>query len=865
MQSFTSIMGTIAVFLLCHLAHAQTSKPVYTFDPGATCTGTNAVAVDLPGGAGKGIQLPPNVPQWGWCSFDLKRTFPAGRYRLDYTLWALGDSPAAVGIYVEQADGKLLECCIAPSIAAGQSAEGTGYFYATGPFSRLAMKKHDASKAPSQVVSKLVLKDMGLHEYLRLEGYWMVCQYPAPWGLRSPIIQDKLSRARTIISKNFDEANKDLPEVETWLDRRSVAADLCGRADDLLRAVRLTKTPGLRSQSDSIVAAAAKLKLITAENRQKDMDQLSGELTKKLDALEAALNKALGGIVRPELGTDIFTWVKDWQFVGSAGAKEYSEPVPWRMVYDDKAVIRLMNVGEKVDLESSWTTSIYRGEKMDIIYSVLSPMTIIKAKTNRLTVGTSNLSFDGNPAVNSKQQVDLVSDTTRYVFLLDTPAAVKWSNNDLTFEFEKPGATIGLFRLPKNTSVDSKILDFYRNLLANPPVQCTQIQRGQNVEQIFEGLSGSATIAPVPHLMQVSLRPTSKLKVRFDRPIRTLAGGFTFIPDTDRFSYILPNRRRTHTCGINVHDYSTTPTLYKELKEYGCKTIRLDCVVGVQWDAEHPEKLKEIMQAHLKRAREAGGLKVGISLYTWTPSGLSGEKGFSDLALLAEFIKRWTMIIEWCKPFNDVVGWYDLMNEPEIYYEKGSVKPYAAFMRKAIKALRPHAGTTPFLVEVVNGANTVGLEYWEDLGDNNIIIGYHDYWPHMFTHQRVVERGDRTMPAVFYPSFMPMIEWEPPSWNNQSPNWQYWDRWKCDQISLPVMRLMIEKDLTMDNGEYGIAGRAGETSIRSGRLWLRDSVERCYRLGINHSVYGVAGGFTWFIPEFRSELQRLWKKYANDK
>ncbi|NLX06158.1 MAG: glycoside hydrolase family 5 protein [Phycisphaerae bacterium] len=854
------------IILFCGLAVGQTSQPTYTFDPVATCMSGDAPVVEIPGQEGvKGVQLPAEMGQFGNYDFDLKRTFPVGRYQLHCTLWSLEDRPARVAIYAGTADGSHLQITWPRDCPAGSSIDVSAYFYATSEFCRLVVKKMEDVSAPSQVVTKLVLTDTGQREYPRLEGYWMVMQYPAPWGLRSPVIEAKLDEARQIYTTDFGQAIKDLPEVEAWMDRRSVAADLCARADDLLRAVRLTKASGLNETTGAVGEGVEKLKLAVAQNRQTDMEQLSDDLAKMLDGLEAAVNEAVGGIVRPELGTDIFTWVKDWRLVGSGGAKEYSEPTPWRMAYDDQAVIRLMAVGGKVDLESSWTTSIYRGETMDVIYSVLTPMTVIKMKTNRLTVSTSGLAFDGDPAseLKTRQRADLISATTRYVFLFDAQAVVRWSNGELVLEFEKP-ATVGLVRFGRDKSVDGETLDFYRALLANPPVQCVQIQRGRNVEQIFEGLSGPPSIAPVPHLVRLSQQPQSKLKVRFDAPVRTAAGGFAFVPDADRFSYELPDRRYAHTCGINVHDVLMDDNLYKELKSLGCRTIRLACGADMPWEADNPDRMKEMVQGHLRRAREAGGLTVGIDMHgLWQPNDLSNEKGFKDPALLAEFIRRWSMIISWCKPFDDVIGWYDLMNEPHIFYERESVEPFVPFMRKAIAALRPLAGETPFLVECVNMANSVGLEFWRDLGDENIIVGYHDYWPHMFTHQRCVEPGDPSMPAVFYPSFMPAIAWETPSWRSASPDWQYWDRWKCDQLSLPVMRLMIGKDLTFDCGEYGVVGYAGQTSPRSGVLWLGHTLERFARLGINHNAWGVSGGFTWNTPESRAELLRLWKRYAD--
>jgi len=226
---------------------------------------------------------------------------------------------------------------------------------------------------------------------------------------------------------------------------------------------------------------------------------------------------------------------------------------------------------------------------------------------------------------------------------------------------------------------------------------------------------------------------------------------------------------------------------------------------------------------------------------------------------LKEFVSRWKLILQWCEPYRDVIGWYDLMNEPSIFHEHGPVGGYAVFMRKAVKALRPFAGDTPFLIEGVNMANPVGFDYWENVGDANVILGYHDYWPHMFTHQRVVEPGDMAMPATFYPSFMPMISWVSPSWRNESLSFYYWDRWKCDSISLPVYRKLIEMNPRIDCGEYGVVGYTLYTSQRSARLWMRHALQRFRRLGVNHTVWGEEGGYTTSIPQAKDELEAFWK------
>jgi hypothetical protein len=210
--------------------------------------------------------------------------------------------------------------------------------------------------------------------------------------------------------------------------------------------------------------------------------------------------------------------------------------------------------------------------------------------------------------------------------------------------------------------------------------------------------------------------------------------------------------------------------------------------------------------------------------------------------------------MEWSRPYADIIAYYDLLNEPRIFSEHHDVSAYYAFVRENMPALRQAAGPIPLLVEVANMANPVGISRLEDVGDDNIIIGYHDYWPHMFTHQQVVD----PQPVVFYPSFMPMIEWEAPSWRDDNKHWHYWDRWKCDAVSYPVFEHLLKTGHPVDCGEYGVVGYAGKAP-RSGTIWLTHTHERLTRLGANHAVWGINGGYTWTVPAFRQTILDHWR------
>ncbi len=862
MRSHPSIIGTVAVFLSGTFAQAQTSAP-FTFFPAQSYDKNAGILVNVPGQKSKtvmsAVEFGGNTPvkvseekgqkavglsaemgQFGWCGLDLGRKFEKGRYKVEFTLYASGDKAAAVSLYAGAGKDHLL-ISYPVGCAAGTTQTIEKFFFAGEPFSSLILKKADATKTPSVALVKVVLTDMNEREYPRLTGYKTLFGYPAPWGLRDPAIEAKTSKMEYI------------GEIESWLDRRSQAAELLGRADYLLLAHRLLKS--------SISKAEVEKGYSLVKNLQPDTLK---SFEKTLNTFQTDLEKSLGATLDPANGTDIFTWVKSWGLNGAYAPREYSEQTPFRAAFGREVTIRLMKPGQKVDMTSSWTTTVYTGSDMTVTYSVLTPLCTIDLKTDILTADISGVKmFRQMPAAG---WFALSSNDSLYLFVANRKIVkLECSDKKLLVGFNAP-ASIGYLTLP--TRDDAKLeslADFYKGLLLHQPVQCVQVQKGNHIEQVFEYTdrpSDFATkavkTAPVPHLVCVSLLPSSKLNVKFDQWIHYAPNDWAYVPDTDRIAYDMPKIPSAHTCGSSLWVDIATKEDYFNFTKLGCKTIRLVLRSNILWKDLPMDEKKKLVQRNLQWAHEAGGLTVGVDLHNEWGGDLNTPESFTSPTALKEFIDRWKIILSWCQPYRDVIGWYDLANEPQTFYERMSVKPYADFMRKAIKALRPYVGKTPILVECDNMANPVGLEFWEDLGDDNIIIGYHDYYPHMFTAQRGVDGGDPAMPAVFYPSFMPMIEWTSPSWRNGCPEWYYWDRWKCNSISLPIYRLLIEKGYRFDCGEYGIVGYAGQTSPLSSVILLRHMLERFKHLGINHTVWGIHGGFTWNIPQAREELLKFW-------
>ena len=104
-----------------------------------------------------------------------------------------------------------------------------------------------------------------------------------------------------------------------------------------------------------------------------------------------------------------------------------------------------------------------------------------------------------------------------------------------------------------------------------------------------------------------------------------------------------------------------------------------------------------------------------------------------------------------------------------------------------------------------------------------------------------------------------MITWKAPSWRNDNEFFLYFDRWKCQGVSYPVLELAARTGLPIDCGEFGVVGY-GSLMKKSGERWLSDAFERFRSWGFSSIVWGIHGGYTWGIPAWRQKVQTEWSK-----
>ncbi len=868
---------TMAVLCLLSSLGCAAAPQKAEIDPTKSFDKANGEVVTLPDG-GKALRIKAHSGQYSWSSIAVGRSLQPGLHKAAFTLHATDKGAPKIALYAE-VGGQQMAMGSPMACDAGSSKKATVSFYSPVAFDTIAIKKMDAAKIPSVAISAINITTTPMKGYLRLEAYNELMHLPAPWGLRSDKIAAQLAEGRKNLTTQFAKVQGMLGGVEKWMDVRAAATERLARADALLRVRRLMSADSHKSDAARVEAMCSQVRDAMAAADLPAAEKLLTAMDTELSQLRTKLRKVSGGggadgaIILPEYGTDICTWLKSFRRMDSFTRKpwrETYEPTPWRIRPDAHSPLTLAVSprGEDMTLESTWTTNTYRSKNQTVTFSVLTPMQVVDVKEGsfRLTLHPPKAIED----VKLKRSAAngwfaLHYGKSAMLFVTNRKAKkLSWQGGKLVCDFGRPAA-VGMVYL--RDAKRAKLLSavrFYRALLRRQPVQCVQIQTGRYVRQIFEYIHRKSdfndavpNIAPVPAMLSLSLQPGSKLRANLHAKVRTAPGGLQYARGRG-FRYTTPKRKHVLSPGMNMWLVSRKEQ-YTKIRKQGCKSIRLVCGATMAFEPE--DKAKAAIERNLQWIRETGGMVVGIDMHNkWVP--LTNQKSFSDPKKIRQFIDRWKKIIAWCKPYEDVIAWYDLINEPHIFYEHGDVKPYATMMRKVVAELRPLTSKA-FLVETVNMGNPLGMWFWEDLGDDNVIVGYHDYWPHMMTHQFCVDGGGAWwIPKTHYPSFAPDIAWTAPSWRVGSDRMYYWDRWKCDSISLPVIRAMITHNYTFDCGEYGMVGYAGAGARRSGALWLEHTLDRFGRLGINHNVWGVWGGFTWGHPAFEKPVLDCWRRVS---
>ena len=799
-----------------------------------------------------GVGLSAERNRFTWSTLKLDRVMPAGNYDFSGRILVPSPEAADAALYALGGDGS--HAPIGGTLHPGEKSgvsERRFSFVAAAPFSAILVKKMTGRKTASVALGDFTLT---MRPELRLAASNEVMRYPAPFGIRSETLAAEVGAA--VASGKTDAVRKLIPETEAWLDAASLAADAAAELRLLRLAADAFAEGRFHAELDALEQDFRKIRTLLRDRNSPEAGKRSRDLKAKLSAFRAALNRAAGGEADPDYGSDIYAWVKNFEAATGKRTPEFEEPTPYRIPGPDGFVLRFRKPGDAGEFESGRVTNRYFYEDADFTFSALTGVMAVDMKKELLTGEIVGKGLRSERISGNVFQIRGEGEWALLILCGGRIGKADVENGTLTIRTAKPGRIGLLFTRRWNLK---EAAAYYAPRLDRLPAEVVQVERNGEIEQrVLDRNGGVPAFFPVSPLLKSGM--AAPVPVRVSAAFAETPDGYTVLAGeaNQALRYRLPERRIRMERGVNVFDKpGHTPELYRELKSQGCEVIRLACGTETRWDWSKPEIMRDALVHNLKLIEEAG-MKTGIDLHGgWTPGAEFGA--FDSAGYRAEFMKRWRQIIEWAEPFRKSVAWYDLMNEPRIFREQRPVEPYWKLIASVLPELRKSDPDTPFLVEVANMANPIGAWDWQPQEDRNVILGYHDYWPHMFTHQKVPDGGSAGMADVHYPGFMPMITWDAPSWRNDNRYWMYWDRWKVEAVSYPVLRILAASGMPGDCGELGVVGYAGRAG-NSGRIWLADAIRRMERIGISYSVWGVNGGYVWNVPQFREEVLNHWKK-----
>lgn len=679
-----------------------------------------------------------------------------------------------------------------------------------------------------------------------------IFRYPAPWGI-APGLADGVTQQERC------------RKTEELLDFAGGLADEFALVAELQKTAEFLYPGRFTSQLTELAEKLNAMRVKINWQQEECKEKFLGEIRDKRLSLETELNKISQGQVNIDKGSDLYCWVKSFGYVLRKKLPEYEEPTPWRSIGSGFIKLAFKSPGEKAVFHSGRVSSIYEYDDMTFRFSALTPAWIIDSRVKTLKV----------KILANVPQIKRISDHKILLFLPKTSknnhisglvlvsrqkiSDIKIQQNLLLIKLQNPGRVALVSAHP---SCDArKIADFYWRYLENIPQDIIQVQKGERITQyVLDSKGRQAAYHPISPLLLASRK--SKYPVVMHEKETSTPDGFPVVLYSGAkkgISYTLPGRPRREQNGINIAcRLDNTLAQYQMIRESGADCVRIVCGYGCKWGEDG--NAQKALQHNLKLAQKSR-LKVGIDNHHWFPDTKKFGK-FNTPEYQKEFIRRWLLIVQWAAPWRKNILWYDLMNEPQIYAPKENVTEYYTLVRSAIKAIRKIDTQTPILVEVANMGNAVGAFDWEDPEDDNVIIGYHDYWPHIFTHQSVPENQNGKTNLVPYPVFCPMITWKAPSWRNDNEFFLYFDRWKCQGVTYPILELAARSGLPLDCGEFGVVGY-GKLMKESGKRWLADAFERFRRWGFSSMIWGIHGGYTWGIPAWRQKVQEEWNKNTN--
>ena len=225
--------------------------------------------------------------------------------------------------------------------------------------------------------------------------------------------------------------------------------------------------------------------------------------------------------------------------------------------------------------------------------------------------------------------------------------------------------------------------------------------------------------------------------------------------------------------GVNIAP-GITEEDFQVLKPMGANSVRITFAIQPFMELEPPYDFNEEAFENLDRILdlcEKYEIKGIIDPHrfpgTWHPwTMINNDQFWTDYSWNDKAIAIWERIAIQCKDRGEVIGGYDLLNEPAVPkdYKENPPGDLNLLYRKLIKAIRQHdtlhtiilAGPryTPAGAEEEE-SYTAGLEILEAPVDDNLCYEIHMYDPMSFSHQGVWEASD----FIKYPDFIDGEDW----------------------------------------------------------------------------------------------------------
>lgn len=286
---------------------------------------------------------------------------------------------------------------------------------------------------------------------------------------------------------------------------------------------------------------------------------------------------------------------------------------------------------------------------------------------------------------------------------------------------------------------------------------------------------------------------------------------------------------------------------FQALKPMGANVVRIAFATQPFMELEEPYGFNEAAFENLDRILhlcERYDIKAVIDPHrfpgTWHPwTMINNDEFWTDFAWHEKAIAIWERIAQQCKDRGDVIGGYDLLNEPAVpkNFEEGSPGDINLLYRKMIEAIRKHDAKHTIVLAAPRytppGAEEelpylYGLDVLEAPTDDNLCYQIHMYDPMSFTHQGVWEESE----FVEYPGFL---------------DGEDWDKDKIRSYMMKAKDFTDKHDVPIFIGEFSCPRWTGNY----GNQYLRDLIE----------VYEELG-FSWAYHAFREN--QLWDVEMNN-